>query len=277
MHNVFRLTVSAIALTLATSTAFADPDGFVAGSIGANTFDYNGSDNQGSTLADVRASATGYLTPTLSAQGDVVLQYQRIADEFNVANLYNLNGALHLNYREAEQFLVGGFAQVSGQVESYDSGYVSSLSRFFAGLEGQLYLDDLTLYGQVGATRFSYLSDYSYSGLFATVELRYFLTPDLKVDAHGIVVKMNHDQYDFPTNTYGIGIGAEYRLPDSPLSLYGALDHFSNDFGNENTYSDTRVTVGIKFNFGSDTLKDQDRNGTTLKPVTDMPFYGNQT
>jgi hypothetical protein len=267
MHSFFKVPLALGLLAISSAPAFADPDGFVSGGLGANNisvFD----ESFDSPLVQLRGSASGMFSPTLTMQGDVVMQYQ----SYDFADDLNLDLALHAAYREEDRFLIGGFVQLGNQFESYDDDSYSG-GRTFVAAEGQVYLDDVTLYLQVGGVSVEPPGFISYNGYFATAELRYFLTDDLRLDVRGLAMRTALDAFpEYPTDTYGVGIGAEYRLPDSAISLFANADIFANQ-NKFNAVTDSRVLFGIKFNFGPETLKGRDRSGATLSPVQQFPFY----
>jgi hypothetical protein len=274
MRKFTRLSLSTAALLAAASPALADPSGFIAGGLGVVS--YSEAATVSGPSGGARASGTIELTPTLNLQGDVVIDFRRHSyDEYDEDN-FDLTGALHLFYREPGSYLVGGFVQAARNTQTYsnDPGEAYNNNRWLAGLEVQSYLGDLTLYGQVGYLREDASFDYYQSGFFGTAQVRYFLTPDLKLDVHGIVTHTsNPDNSNSGLTTAGVGVGVEYKLPESALSMFGTADLLSSHTQYGDTLTNTRVMVGIKFNFGADTLFDQDRNGTSLDPVPSLPFF----
>ena len=105
------------------------------------------------------------------------------------------------------------------------------------------------------------------------MEARYFLDPDFKIEAHigADTVGDNHlIATDWlATTTVHVGAGAEYRLPNSPISIFGKYDYSRATFpdATDISVSDNRFLIGAKFNFDSTSLLDRDRSGASLKPV----------
>lgn len=274
MRQFTRLTLATAALlSTAAVPAFADPSGFVAGGIGVVSTGNNDSYSANGPAAAIRGSGTVELSPALSMQGDLVLNYGRYNydGDFDF-DLLDIDAALHLFHRNPDSHLLGGFVQINSQRGSDEDDVWQSRS-VMVGAEAQAYLGDLTLYGTLGYKGFSRdgYDDYL-SGYFASAEVRYFLTPDLRLDVHGVLSQTLRDE-DNDIVSAGIGAGVEYRLPESPLSVFGTADLLSTHFGSDYSITDARVMFGLKFNFGSDSLKDQDRNGTTLNPVLQWPFF----
>ena len=180
--------------------------------------------------------------------------------------------AEHLYYR-SQGWLAGVFAQ---QRTYYANGNSIGVKGDFLGLEGQVYLDTMTLYGQLGQSkwRYNYGTD-SDPGVLATLELRYFVSENLRVDGSINYMKEN---YGSPSNskwnqtTYGVG--AEYRFSGSPLSVLAKYEYADERSNWGYSADDQRLMVGVKLNFGKDSLRKSDREGTSLKPVAKDLIWG---
>ena len=114
------------------------------------------------------------------------------------------------------------------------------------------------------------------NGWFGSLEARYFLTPDLRIEAHVGVSSYDLDFIETVTfTTVSAGIGAEYKLENLPVSLFASYDFYSTSYdyngGPAPTLDEHRLMVGAKFAIGEDSLLERDRNGATLKPV-EVPF-----
>jgi hypothetical protein len=209
-------------------------------------------------------------------QGDLVVSRGEMSYFIVSVDTSRIDGALHAFYRQQDQFLVGGFVQAGSTEYSIDTspGDDLSIDHVFAGLEGQLFLGNATLYGQVGRVNYSTDEyDDDVSGMFATAELRYYLEPNLKIEAHGGITSLDSEGTD--ATIYNLGIGAEYRLTDSPLSLFATLDHVSVDSDSSGSLNvdSNRILVGAKISFGTETMIERDRSGASLKPMRDeLPF-----
>lgn len=210
------------------------------------------------------------ITPNIGVQGDVVLRHETVdrwgGDSFNSGDL-----ALHLYYSDPESFLVGVFGQVGRDASSFN--YI--WDRVHLGVEAQLYLGDLTLYGQAGRIRLQRTVDTApYLGWFASGEIAYYITPDFKVEAHGGVIRT--EWFGYNSDAANIGLGAEYKFEDMPFSIFGSYDYFRSDFTTDNGMymQQQRVQFGVKFNLDDGTLKDNDRNGVRLAPVRHSQAFG---
>lgn len=248
---------------LVVPAAAAEPDVFVGGTVGPLVRYDNDMEGWAAT-----AGIQYNLTPTLGVQGELVVQHA-IYPVITDVSISDFDGAVHLFHREGDQFLAGGFAQV-GRTTFNSKGGPTEFDRLIAGLEGQVYVDQLTLYGQAGVIRQHYpnLPEFSATGLFATAEARYFVTPNFKLDVHGGISVMASDSATLAgreASNFNLGLGAEYRFDNTPLSIFGRIGAHRH----QSSYSDTatRVQIGLKGSFGTETLLDRDRRGATLKPV----------
>lgn len=271
---------SAFAL-LGASPALADPSGFlsIGGGIDGVSYAFDGdSESFDGSAVQLLASGVYMFTPTLGAQGDVVVGWRE--HDLNGATLdsNHIDGALHGFYREADRFLVGSFFQVGRDEQSVES-FELNVSRKYAGAEAQVYLDNLTLYGQAGWQQMQQeisTFDIKADGFFGSFEARYFLTPDLRIDGHiGVSTWEQSIPIDVTLTTVNLGIGAEYKLENLPISLFASYDYYTSTY--DQTFAPTidrhRLLVGAKIAIGEDSLLDRDRNGASLKPV-DAPFFG---
>jgi len=260
MRQFSRLALLAgLALAATSGAALAQATGVASISTGpiGTEFEYGG--DVDSWAVEAAASGVYQFTPEFGVQGDVVYSFVG-TDEDYFGDVSNLDGAVHLFFRDQTSFLIGGFVQL-GSTE-IDYGYGSSdFTRSYVGVEGQLYLDVLTLYGQLGLQGIDY-DGYEDNGIFANVEARYFVTDDFRVDVHAGISTLDEQDY----TTYNLGLGAEYKFADLPVSVFGKVDYYNTEYGSGSVDS-VRATVGLKFNFGDDSLFDRDRTGPTLKPV----------
>jgi hypothetical protein len=281
MRLLALLAASSAISALATSGAFADPSGNVAISGGLDNLTFSSetdSDTAEGSALQFLASGVYMFTPVLGVQGDVRAAFRTHEQGGLELNTTSLDGALHGFYREQDQFLVGAFFQFGGDQFSTDFFDVDA-SRNYAGAEAQVYLDNLTLYGQAGLQQYEMDQSgfgFSMNGWFGSVEARYFLTPDFRIDAHVGVSSYDLDFIEAATfTTANVGIGAEYKLENLPISLFASYDFYSTSYdfngGAAPTIDEQRLLVGVKFAIGEDSLLARDRNGATLKPV-EVPY-----
>ena len=277
------ITVAMAPAAMAASSTPPLTDGFVSVAAGGAWFpDETDSDNNEHGMSLEGAASGEYnFTSVLGFQGDLVVQSQHF--EFDndpsedTSTLRNADAALHVFYRDSSQFLYGGFVQFGTDTFSFDgSSFASTDDRYYAGAEAQYFLGDATLYGQAGAQQVTF-DGQSAPGWFATFEARYFLQPDFKIEAHigANDFSTGGGDLDVNVNSWNAGVGAEYKFANAPFSIFAKYDFTHEDssaFGSTDTFDDNRVLVGVKFNFGAETLEDRDRSGASLKPVSSPAF-----
>jgi hypothetical protein len=281
MRLLVTLAASTAISVIATSAALADPSGFVALSGGLDNLvvDFGGgSETADGSALQFLASGVYMFTPVLGAQGDIRAAFRTYDQGGMEADISGLDGAMHGFYREQDQFLVGAFFQFGGDQLS-GGPFDIDVSRNYAGAEGQVYLDNLTLYGQVGLQQYEWNqsgSGISMNGWFGSLEARYFLTPDLRIEAHVGVSSYDLDFIETITSTtVNAGVGAEYKLESLPISLFATYDFYSTSYdysgSSAPTFDEHRLMVGVKVAIGEDSLLERDRSGATLKPV-EVPY-----
>lgn len=230
--------------------------------------------------AEMLASGSYDFTPNLGVQGDVRYEFGNFDTDTAGYTSFNydahlFDAALHLFYRENDRFLVGGFVQL-GRTTRVVAGSEYVDNRYYAGGEAQAYFGNLTVYGQAGGLGYRRdYTDFVVDGWFATVKARYFLTEDLRVDAHlGAEVEGQFDPEDQtfadaePLTTWNLGLGAEYKFQDTPFSIFAKYDFFDTAYEDREFVRDRhRLLIGVKVQFDNDTLLDRDRSGPPLDPV----------
>jgi hypothetical protein len=245
-----------------------------------------------------------WIGPNLSTQFDVwggADDFGRGTDQgsgFNNGVIANFNLGNHFSYRVPEQYLIGLFGAVGGIGSNANccSGG-AGFTHGTLGLEGQYYLGMLTLYGQGGVQ--TSLSDGndggSYQAWFLRGVARYFLNPNLKFEGSLYYTQGWADAgYDFiPTfgapgelqgdnlkmQQFAWGFGVEKKFDASPFAVFarysGAWTKFSNSFTNtiitdQGETTEHAFKVGFRLYLNEQTLKYNDRMGTTLDIVDPM-------
>jgi len=198
------------------------------------------------------------------AAGDFV--YETDEEYYWVGSL-NLTG--HASWRNPSSHLIGGFVTLSHMV---DDGYIA-MGSIAGGIEGQMYLGNLTLYGLAGWAHQLWGTyggscstcdpSYRMSVGFARGAARFFIGDNTKIEAGIGVISgdIEGSNYDVTALTWDAEI--EHKFDMSPLSIFLA--------GSGHTTSDTdfgdtqRIMAGAKIHLGQDTLLQQDRYGATLE------------
>lgn len=186
-------------------------------------------------------------------QGDVT--YDSIWGHY--APLYETRGAIHFYYRNPDSFAAGVFAAyTSFGIDSNVTAY-----NYAVGPEAQLYLGNLTLYGQasIGQLTINAFRGNQW-GVHATA--RYFVQKNLRLDGE---LAFNRTQYSVKEDVFGVAVQAMYRFDETPWSLFG---RYQFERTKVETFShDTRANkfvIGLRASFGSASLFDEDRNGATM-------------
>lgn len=126
-----------------------------------------------------------------------------------------------------------------------------------AGVEGLNFYDYTTVYGSVGYAK---LNDLDADGWSGALELRYFLQPNFRLDLGGSF--LNGEIFDEDGTLWTLGFGAEYQLPNLPVSVFGGFDHAELDNDLLDQSADI-VTIGLRWNFDRNLLS-RDRAGPAL-------------
>lgn len=267
MKQFRRAALSAFILTAASMAHAADPatggfDGFVSASVGHGDKKDNFGFNDGGLATDAQFALSYSDRSGFGGQMDLGYFKQ---DYGNLhVDLGSREAAEHLYYR-SEGWLAGAFAQ---QRKYYVNGNNTNIKGYFLGLEGQVYFDNMTLYGQLGQGKWNYAAGSTKPDVMATLELRYFMSENLRLDASINHLKEDARElfnYQWDQTTYGVG--AEYRFAGSPLSVLARYEYADENLGARYSADNQRLLVGVKFNFGKDSLRKSDREGATLKPV----------
>ena len=176
--------------------------------------------------------------------------------------------------------LVGVIGQAS--VSEINLGILSD-RRYYGGLEAQYYLGNVTLYGQAAYQNANFGTfDFGGGGGIGLGaqganlmgQVRYFMTPNAMLALKGAYETIETDSMDGVTlrhNSWLVGLRGEYRFDQSPISAFADIDYRSGEFNTAGSKEhETRAMLGLKYNFGSKTLLDRDRNGASLDPVRSL-------
>jgi hypothetical protein len=185
--------------------------------------------------------------------------------------LFAVEGLAHAGWRNPDQGYLGAF----GGLLSYGySGEDNSYDQWVVGGEGAVYLDMVTLFVQ-GGFMDSFDDDTNGSGpgasftdtWFVRGGVRYFATPNLKLEASGGLLQGNEYARDVGdccrVDMPFWKLEGEYKPDDSRVSWFASYGGYSE---NEVNYEHTNHTVmaGLRIHFGQDTLLSFDRSGASL-------------
>lgn len=271
------LVATALATIALPGIAFAQASGIGSLALGYVHMGQPDSDETETGPTAIGAASVAYgFTPELGIQGDVLLSYEPLkfntSDSTLTATAADL--ALHAYYRN-DNFLVGGIVQLGRTSTQFNENNPNINDRRYLGIEGQLYLGNFTLYGQAGAKDLK-TEDRNFSGYFGKLEGRYFLTPDFRIEAHlGIGTLDLPELDDWVTTTVNVGLGAEYKFANMPLSIFADYDYYRGDFERSDDIVGERhrAVIGIRFQIEDETLMDRDRSGPSLEPIEPGGYF----
>jgi hypothetical protein len=237
MKNVLFASAALAVVALAAPAFAQDATGYVGGS-------YTHGDTEGleTDTWGLNGAVAFDATETLGVQIDA--GYANTAfDGFDSDDTYGATAHL---FTRNDAWAIGGFAGVS------DS---DSNTAWTAGVEGAKYLGAVTLAGTVAYANGEESSDDAWG---VGGEARYFVSDNFRLNA-GLGWAEAED-----LNVWSAGLGAEYQTASSPFSIYGGYNHVK--FDDVDVESD-QFTIGLRYNFGGQTLKGRDRSGASFGGV----------
>ena len=309
-----RLHAFVAALTLTASPALAGPAEVPAPDYAAPLFDayYNLGIGYGSNAFDLpfstptirdkgatlqgRATFEAALGDRFGTQVDGVLRHEWNSQEMFGFTFDNPTTsetlAAHLFWRDPNVGLIGAIGQFTNHDARWEEGgFQISLTdqNYFAGLEGQYFLGNVTLYAQAayrGSTLSSGSSSIDGDGVALAGQARYFINPDLLIAAKGTY---DFVRYDIPGSSaphfdiegWTAALRGEYRPATMPVSFFGEFTYGEKTYKQSDSFfdvseKDTRAMVGIQYNFGTKSLQERDRAGGSLDPFENhfsYPFF----
>jgi hypothetical protein len=185
-------------------------------------------------------------------------------------------------FARTNQWLAGGFV---GEESLGDNTFIGG------GVEGQYYLNRITLQGSAGAAT-PVAAGYNEQKPFIWAlrgQARYFVTDDFDVNVAANYLDAstpafdNGDEYESyrGPQIWSVGVGAEYKVPHSPFAVLASYKHSQMTYSENDNYgegdfehsratidSDT-VSVGVRWTFGG-SLFDRDRHGASLDSVKEL-------
>jgi hypothetical protein len=178
------------------------------------------------------------------------------------------NAAAHLSWRPDTR-LLGVFGSVGSTDNDNMGGTFATV-----GVEGQVDLGQVQLYGQAGLTRSLDTEDpdYDVSAPFIRGEARYFVDPNLMLSANAGYTQITYDGPD-KLDGYSWGAAAEYKFDDSPMSVFASYQGSYEDEPDEpgESWAKHAVLVGVKISDG--TLEEAAKSGATLRDYNPITGY----
>jgi hypothetical protein len=247
--------------------------------VGGGYFDYETTDGDDSTDLVISGSASLAMAfgKSWSAQLDVLGEQVTMGDDLDQYSSMQGIG-VHLSHRMPGEGLIGVFAGYGRgsptDEETWSGGWV--------GIEGQLWLENITLAAQAALLDISDFNGGDDEGLDEDAFLlrgigRYFFTHDVKAEVEVAYVEAsNVIDGDDDGNAFEWGVSVQARLADAPL--YGTLSYRNGhyDATTEDDEGDvSTVSVSLSYLFGTNSLMENDRSGASLDtPTTPLRAAG---
>ena len=212
----------------------------------------------------------------------------------------------HANWRNSQSGLLGIFGAVGDAAGNRNTsaffGNSSGVRHALGGLEGQVYWNALTLYGQAGYDRtFDFGNSATISDVhawFARATARYFFLPNFMIEGTGQYSRGTIAFSQFPGfippdtgfDMWKAALKAEWKPDTLPFSVFGKYEYNRTNY-DQNLFmftprervSENRLTVGLRIYLGQNTLLANDRTGATLdildplgSPTSPLMFGQNQ-
>lgn len=238
------------ALCVLSAAANAQATGFVSAGAGQLKLDIVGIEDS----TDLIAANGSISTPVgpLLLQADVGLAQQ----DTGSSEPTTYSGALHLGYRSS------GWA--AGAYYGRNKNDDTDAEGEFYGAEIIAYLDQLTL--SLGASAGT-VADTAFDAEGVSGEARFFVTDNLRLDARAGVLSLDNGGITFDGPT--VGAGAEWKPQGWPISFFASIDNQSLETDSIESEVTTSL-FGLRFDFGSGTLKARDRTGPAFRPMAGL-------
>lgn len=276
---------------------------FVSGYSPANVNDANVLSHDNYFVSGTSGRLSLPLGDNLSIQQDVEIEITGNAYEDETGNnyIYSYQMGSHVSFRDPGMGLIGAFGGWGSGATDGNSPNIDdadSLEFRFIGGEGQLYLEDLTLYVQAGyldaeRTNTQNQDDTFRNATFVRGVGRWFMSETSRLELEFSYADGDADTEPDPHTVIEWGVRYDTVLAglpiigDTPVFVKYRGARFENDeapgpgpapggggggeggFDSED-YLDHTFMVGTRWSFGGDNMKQFDRVGATL----DLPNFG---
>ncbi len=139
----------------------------------------------------------------------------------------------------------------------------SNVDAWGAGVEAETYFTGASLYGSLGYGQINKLSNTTL--IAGRVEGRMFMTENFRLSANaGYLDARSNNSRD---HGYSVGLGAEYRLSNMPVSIVGSYQH--GKLSNAAIKSDA-FRIGLRWSLSNETLAERNQGGASLGNVLDL-------
>lgn len=251
----------------------------------------------------VAAKGNYAVTPRFNLQLDGSVDYIEDAarsevapDVYSYPGLTSFNATVHAYWRNPDSFAAGIFGSWSHADRpapvafDQNTGYPTRFGHLAqdllsTGVEGQVYVGPVTMFGQAYLGRryreemieaFPPTFDtFGYAFIGARGGVRYYPTDNLKLEAEvGYVEEKISFQERHPetTNTWRLAAQVTYRFDNMPISVFARIQHEDpfnegDDKWGTQPSDSQRISVGARFAFGTNSLRDEERFGPAMDTV----------
>jgi hypothetical protein len=244
MRNWIIGAAAALAAVAAPSVAAAQATGY-AGVVYSNS-DFGGGDDVESWGAEGAVAFAG--------SGSIVFEVDAsiaTTDDSGSGDDETGYGVVGHIYARNSDHLFGGFVGIAGTEDS---------ETWLAGLEASKFFDQWTL---AGALFYGNNDDADVDGFGVNAEGRVFLTENFRLNGNVGWVQVDDGVDEEDAMLYGVG--GEFQFATLPISVGAGWSTVDFDGGDVDTW-----TIGVRYNFGGQTLMDRDRNGASQASVVGL-------
>lgn len=240
-------------------------------------FDYSGTSVEGA------ASVAMPLSGPYVLQADMNVSSLETSIEAVEFTRTFLQGTVHIFWRDPAIGSFGVITQYSDENVDENSTVDIPVKFIFAGIEGQYFLNTSTLYLQLAYERINeeIFGQYEVNGGVLGSEFRTFFQPNLMTTLRAGYEfnQLSFTGFELDATIVSVGAVIEYAPDQYPVSFFGTIDGLqqSYDIGwvSGEFEESVRALVGIKYNFGSKSLFERDRNGASMTPLRPYrPLFG---
>ncbi len=261
-----KLSAVSLALIVAGGAASgaAAQDGYLLAAGGASRL----TDSGGSSFSGGTWQGRGSFQTTLDGmwkfQGDAVLTFQDLNELDSNERLDTVDLAAHVYYHFPSNALFGVIGQHSGDLLGRAPYWSDLTVQWYGGVEGLAYWNNFSLYGQLAVTTATDGGDTSNGGA-ATLRARYFVNPNLFVEAKAGVERLTFESESVDSTLLGAAI--EYQCATLPMSVFARYTHVTQTYSYYSRRDNAdRILVGAKWNFGGKSLWERETMGAALDP-----------
>ena len=139
----------------------------------------------------------------------------------------------------------------------------SNVDAWGAGVEAETYFTGASLYGSLGYGKVNKLS--ATTLIAGRLEGRMFMTENFRLSANaGYLDTRSNNSRD---HGYSVGLGAEYRLSNMPVSIVGTYDHATLS---RTAIKSDAFRIGLRWSLSNETLAERNQGGASLGNILDL-------